>query len=88
MSQKTNQQIALEVIAGKWGNGDERIKRLWDAGYNPTAVQSIVNSLLMGDTGTGDKNVMKLGTKTMTIDVDLTVYGSLSLNLHFGDSNG
>lgn len=84
---KSNQEIAREVIAGKWGNGDVRVKRLWEAGYNPTAVQSIVNSMLMDGTN-GDENDVKLGSKTMTIDVDLSVYGSLELNLHFGDSNG
>lgn len=84
---KSNQEIAKEVIAGKWGNGDERVKRLWEAGYNPSAVQSIVNSMLMDDTK-GDDHAVKLGNKTMTIDVDLSVYGSLELNLHFGGSNG
>lgn len=36
-------QIADEVIAGKWGNGDDRKKRLTDAGYNYDAVQKAVN---------------------------------------------
>ena len=40
---KTNDQIASEVIAGKWGNGTDRKKRLTDAGYNYDAVQKIVN---------------------------------------------
>ena len=43
---KTNEQIAREVIAGKWGNGADRKKKLQKAGYNPTAIQKIVNRLL------------------------------------------
>ena len=43
---KTNAAIAKEVLAGKWGSGDVRIKRLRDAGYSPAAVQSKVNQLL------------------------------------------
>lgn len=38
--------IAREVIAGKWGNGEERKKRLRAAGYNFVAVQLEVNRLL------------------------------------------
>ena len=40
---KTNDQLADEVIAGKWGNGPDRKKRLTDVGYNYDAVQKIVN---------------------------------------------
>lgn len=43
---KSNETIAKEVIAGKWGNGDDRKKRLEKAGYNYNAVQAIVNKLL------------------------------------------
>jgi hypothetical protein len=42
---KTVEQIAREVIAGKWGTGDIRKKKLTDAGYNYNEVQSIVNKL-------------------------------------------
>lgn len=40
---KSNETIAQEVIAGKWGNGDERKIRLEDAGYDYNAIQAIVN---------------------------------------------
>ncbi len=43
---KTITQIAKEVIAGKWGGGDDRVKRLKAAGYDPTKVQAKVNELL------------------------------------------
>jgi hypothetical protein len=40
--------IAREVIAGKWGNGPTRTKRLADAGHNAKAVQAMVNQILSG----------------------------------------
>ena len=40
---KTTDQLADEVIAGQWGNGEDRKKRLTDAGYNYNAVQNAVN---------------------------------------------
>lgn len=45
-ARKTNDQIAREVVQGKWGNGDERKRRLAAAGYNYAAVQAIVNRLV------------------------------------------
>lgn len=43
---KTVDQVAREVIQGKWGNGAERKKRLKAAGYDYEAVQARVNALL------------------------------------------
>lgn len=43
---KTTAQIAQEVINGKWGNGDERVKKIKAAGYDPVEVQKKVNELL------------------------------------------
>jgi len=37
-------QVAQEVIAGKWGNGDDRKTRLTAAGYDYNAVQAQVNA--------------------------------------------
>ena len=45
-ARKSNEQVANEVIYGLWGNGADRQKRLTAAGYNPAAVQAIVNSKL------------------------------------------
>lgn len=44
VGKKTNEEIADEVIAGKWGNGAERVERLRSAGYDYNAVQGIVNA--------------------------------------------
>lgn len=46
---KSNEEIANEVINGNWGNGDERKRRLAEAGYDYSAVQSIVNQKLSGN---------------------------------------
>lgn len=45
-SLKTLDEIAEEVINGKWGNGSDRFNRLNKAGYNADQVQSRVNMLL------------------------------------------
>lgn len=42
----SNQAVAKEALQGKWGNGEERVKRLSEAGYDPKKVQDEVNKLL------------------------------------------
>lgn len=42
--------VAKEVIAGKWGSGDERKKKLTAAGYDYNTVQKKVNELLKAST--------------------------------------
>ena len=46
VSVKSNEDIAREVLAGKWGNGAERKRRLTQAGYDYSVIQSIVNKLV------------------------------------------
>lgn len=43
---KTVTEIANEVIAGKWGNGADRKKKLEAAGYDYSAIQTEVNKLM------------------------------------------
>ena len=38
--------VATEVIAGEWGDGQERIQALRDRGLNPKVVQAEVNRQL------------------------------------------
>lgn len=47
-NRKSNEEIANEVIQGKWGNGADRKARLQNAGYNYSEIQSIVNKKLLG----------------------------------------
>jgi GH25 family lysozyme M1 (1,4-beta-N-acetylmuramidase) len=42
---KSITEIAKEVLAGKWGNGSERKRRLIQAGYDYSSVQEKVNEL-------------------------------------------
>lgn len=51
---KSIEEIAREVIAGKWGTGADRRNRLQAAGYAYTTVQAKVNEILgKGNTQTG-----------------------------------
>ena len=54
---KSIEQVAQEVIAGKWGAGTERKKRITEAGYDYNAVQAKVNELMSGSTTTTKKVV-------------------------------
>lgn len=45
-AKKTVAEIAKEVIAGKWGNGQDRVNKLTAAGYDANAVQAEVNKQL------------------------------------------
>lgn len=60
VSKKSNEEIANEVIAGQWGNGEDRKNRLTAAGYDYNAIQSIVNQ----KTGTSSSNT---SSKTYTV---------------------
>ena len=44
-TRKTIEQLAKEVLAGDWGNGDDRKNRLTAEGYDYNAVQTRVNEL-------------------------------------------
>ena len=72
-AKKTVEELALEVLAGKWDNGDERKKRLTAAGYDYDAVQDAVNAklsaknldaivtaVIRGDYGNGAERERKL----------------------------
>ena len=45
---KTVEELAAEVIAGKWGSGNDRRQRLSNAGYDYKEVQELVNKVLGG----------------------------------------
>ena len=45
---KSNEEIAKEVVAGKWGNGNARKTALTKAGYDYKTIQPLVNKLLKG----------------------------------------
>ena len=43
---KSVEELAQEVLQGKWGNGQDRVNRLTAAGYDYNAVQKRVNELI------------------------------------------
>lgn len=45
-AKKSNEEIAKEVIKGKWGNGNARRKALTAAGYDYKTIQALVNKML------------------------------------------
>ncbi len=45
-AKKTVDELAAEVLDGKWGNGAEREKKLTQAGHDYEAVQAVVNQRL------------------------------------------
>ena len=69
---KTVDQIAKEVIAGKWGNGSDRKKRLEAAGFNYSSIQAAVNVLI------------KSGN---VASVDLTAVAKEVINGKWGNGN-
>lgn len=56
---KTIDQVAKEVMEGKWGTGDERKKKLHKAGYDVEKVQKKVNALMEKKNLTIAKQVIK-----------------------------
>ena len=45
-AKKSIEEVAREIIAGKWGNNPERKEKLIKAGYVPAEIQVVVNKLL------------------------------------------
>ena len=43
---KSVSDIAHEVIAGLWGNGNDRLERLTNAGYDYAVIQNEVNKIM------------------------------------------
>ena len=60
---KTVDEIAQEVIDGKWGDGKDRKKKLEDAGYNYDKVQNRVNEIL--GTRDNEKNVTEVAQEVI-----------------------
>lgn len=72
----SNYSIAVEVCQGKWGNGEERKRRLAMAGYDYNAIQSIVNSIINDFTATQEQAHEE---KFLEVVVDLSVYDGINL---------
>ncbi len=62
---KSAEQLADEVMDGRWGNGAERKQRLEAAGYSYTEVQKIVNERC-GQTSAPKKSVAELAKEVIS----------------------
>ena len=67
VAKKSVNEIAKEVLQGKWGNGADRKNRLTNAGYNYSEVQAEVNRLC---------NTNKKDLKAVANKVYIGVYGN------------
>lgn len=78
---KSNYEIAIEVLEGKWGNGTERKDRLIKAGYNYEDVQGIVNALVHdGYLNKPDKPETP-DPEILIVDYDPTKYKGIQVNV-------
>lgn len=64
-TKKSVDEIAKEVLAGKWGNGAERKRKLTQAGYNYAEVQAKVNALSGAKPTTPKKSVDEIAREVI-----------------------
>ena len=57
--------VAKEVLAGKWGNGNDRKEKLQAAGYNYAEVQAEVNRLSKGGSSSNKKSVTEVAKEVL-----------------------
>lgn len=62
---KSITDVAKEVLAGQWGNGDTRKNTLQAAGYDYAAVQAKVNELCSGKAPTPAKSVEEVAKEVL-----------------------
>lgn len=61
---KTNDEIAKEVLAGKWGNNPERKKRIEEAGYDYEEIQKLVDNLTPAPIETSKPSIKQPNNQT------------------------
>ena len=59
----SSRTIAQKVIEGEFGNGEERVKRLTEAGYDATEVQEEVNRMMSEEGGESNEDTNTETTK-------------------------
>lgn len=73
---KSNDTIAEEIINGLWGNGEDRIKNLENAGYNYEEIQKIVNQKCQQSTLNEENTVNDLDKEEIARKVIRGEYGN------------
>lgn len=76
---KNNVEIAHEVLNGIWGNGEERKRKLTEAGYNYTAVQSIVNALVNDSFVENSVESVENKERLLTVEFDKSKYDGIEI---------
>ena len=79
---KTIDELAQEVLDGKWGAGNERKKRLIEAGYDYDAVQNRVNEIIKSQKKTydGEFPSTKLVKTTQQVIEDALIFSRWIVN--------
>ena len=89
---KDNYTVAVEVIAGLYGNGEERKQKLQELGYNFKEIQNLVNTLVY-DGMTGAEAAARLknqpssdpapgpGSEYLQIEYDSAKYKGIVVNI-------
>ena len=77
---KSNLEIAYEVIAGRWGNGDERKHNLEADGYDYDAIQYLVNRIMKGEI-IDDEPITPIedDKELLVVNIDLKKYKGLAI---------
>lgn len=78
---KSVKEIAQEVIAGLWGNGEERRRRLTEAGYDYNVIQQAVNDLLNGNDVDDTEPTGNNGVLEVVVDLKTTTAVKLILKV-------
>ncbi|MBO7261212.1 MAG: hypothetical protein J6U97_06990 [Bacteroidaceae bacterium] len=78
---KSNYDIAIEVLEGKWGNGSERKERLIKSGYNYDDVQGIVNALIHDGYLNKPEQSVTPDPDILSIDYDPQKYKGIQVNV-------
>ena len=90
ISKKTIDEIVQEVIEGTWGVGSERKRRLICAGYDYTAVQALVNQIMLKNKYYPKYfgNSQKIDEVFRSIGVPQNYIGNKTKRKPVADSNG
>lgn len=91
--EKSISTVAHEVIAGQWGSGDERKRKLAAAGYDYKTIQNEVNRILNTPSQTTIKAAKSVKSVVSSVrpnkfDVSLNGNYQATANLHIRDGAG
>lgn len=77
----TSRSLAKEVLKGLWGNGEERYRRLTEAGYDANHIQDVVNSMYINGEVDKDGNYVGYEENLKEVEIDVRGYDGLIVTL-------